>query len=194
MTVIDRVRVVWEGLSGLPGVSTLYFLDATSAMDDVHDFYDAFAGGLPSPLTITVQSAGDTIEDTTGNLAGAWAASTVPDPIECTGLTTYAGGTGLVVRWLTQGIVAGRRVQGRTFMVPLSSNNYDAGSLTPGILAPARAAASAFVAAQSGNLVVWSQPHVPRPGDEKPARAGSHAAVTAAVVPDLAAVLRSRRT
>src|SRR5665811_2634543 len=109
-----------QGWTGAPGVSTFYFVDTATAVDSVRAFFQAMSGDIPSGIDIQVESSGDTLESTTGALTGTW----IADPVEvvhCGGGGTYAAPAGAVVDWLTSTIAAGRRLRGRTFIVPLTA-------------------------------------------------------------------------
>jgi len=184
---MQRVRVHWTGFTGGPGVNTLFYNDAPAdPAPDLFTFFNAIKALIPTSVTITIDNSGDLIDEATGAISGAWSgtsASTV------TGTTSalYAGPTGAVVDLKTSTVVGRRRLQGRMFLVPLTTDCYQAdGTLATSQLGTLRAAATALQGSTSGaDLVVW---HRPTPG-----HAGSKAAVTSAFVPDLAAVLRSRR-
>ena len=100
---------------------------------------------------------------------------------------------------LTAGFVAGRRVRGRWFIVPLIATGYDtAGSLSTAAQTTLDTAATALVTAFAGDMVVWARPFPGRdasPGvPAVPARSGSVHPIIDVTVPDLAVSLRSRRT
>lgn len=197
MGVLNRIRVRLEGFPGAPGVATFYSLDTNTIVTSLQDLWTVLATAMPPDVTIQVDSAGDQIEETTGNIVGSWAHA-AQGAIVGSGGANYAAPVGIAVTWLTDGIVAGQRVKGRTFVVPTSANIFDnQGRVPQGSLNGFQAAAEAFVAAQSASFVIWSRPF---PGaaavPPKPARAlrlGSHSLVTASLVKGTAVVLRSRR-
>jgi hypothetical protein len=151
----------------------------------VHGFLNALVGYIPAGLQITVQATGDIIMDTDGSLAGTWGEAPVA-VVQGSSAGNYTGASGAVVHWLSSGVVRGRRVRGRTFLVPLGPNAYDVGSgLTTAAITAIKNAADGLVTAGGGGFVAWSRP--------AGFSAGSSHAVTGTRVPDLAAVLRSRR-
>jgi hypothetical protein len=78
---------------------------------------------------------------------------------------------------------------GRSFVVPASTEIYQTdGTIASATLTEQRAAASAYVAATGPTVGVWV-----RPKTGTGAHAGQFVPAVAARVPDLAAVLRSRR-
>ena len=202
MTFLQRQRVLWTGFSGAPGVSTFYFIDAAAHQSSLRTFLASLTGYLPDTVTMTIEPVGDQIEDTTGALVGAWGGST-PDPVVGTVSGNYSAASGFLVRWDTLTIVAGSRVDGRTYFVPCASAAYDnGGTLNNTILAPIKASAEDFINSPAGNFKVWSRPRAATPewtGPDgrvhpaKSARSGATAQPTGATVSDRVVVLRSRR-
>lgn len=182
MTIIERIPVLWAGAVGLPGVSVFYGELGASANADIKTFFTAVVAMFPSGLTWTIPNTGDTIEDSTGALSSSWV-NVAGGTVAATNASAYAAGCGAYVNWNTGSVVNGRRLKGRTFMAPLVTAMYDAGTITNANLVVLQAAATALVAA--GSTVVWH-----RPG---PLGAGSSANPSAAVCPDQVTSLRTRR-
>lgn len=197
MTSLFRVRTALTGFSGGPGVSTMYFLDTGTAIPSVRAFWEALAGVLPNSITVQVSNVGDEIESTTGALVGSFQKTAVP-PTLGTNTSAYPAPAGAVVSWRTNTVADRRRLRGRTFIVPMGGNAFEInGTLSAPVLTQIGNAAQALVFEQSLSMVVWHRPRAARPVDgSRPAvtaRLGSHGLVTGSRVPDLAAVLRSRR-
>jgi hypothetical protein len=187
------VTAQWQGITGAPGYSNFTFGDgspdptaAADMVDAVYDFFDEVCNILGATTSIQVDpnvswhnAATGVLEDITG---------VSPSPATLTGRfgTQGPGPTGGVVGWRTTGINRGRVVRGRTFIVPLASGCYEAnGTLTSGTVTQLGEAATALVDHAPSTLGVWSRP-----------RSGSGGAWFPVVtwrVPDMAAVLRSRR-
>jgi hypothetical protein len=189
VAVLSRVNVAWQNWPGAPG-STVFYGNSTSwvqgDVDAIRTFFDAIKQYLPSGLTITVPSSGDNIDDGTGDIVGTWSVATPPIVVSGTGAGAYAGNAGAVVHWLTDDVVNGRRVRGRSFLVPLTSAAYDTGgSLIAGALTILSNAAAALVTATSLRMQVWHRPQPPAAGSSHP--------INGSRVPDLAVSLRSRR-
>lgn len=190
---ISRVTAQWSGFPGAPGYSNFHFQsstttpDVTEARGLVHEFFETLKSRLPSSVRITVSPTIEILDDATGSLV-----SYADDPTELgdiigTSTGSYAGPTGAVINWLTNTVVAGRRLRGRTFIVPLSTVSYEGdGTLTPATLTALNAAATVLSGAgfESGFGIL-----------SRPAGGGSisFGEVVTHRVPDLAAVLRSRR-
>lgn len=185
MTSLSRVRVDWTGFVGGPGVSTFYCTDPAALLPDLRTFFEALKTTISDNVLIEYENAGDIIESTTGVLTGAWSTSVVSNTT-CTNGEPYNAAGGLVVNWLTDVILAGRRLRGKTFVVPIGGGGaFDSnGQIDGGVRATVDAAAAALIAS-AGGLEIWKRP--------KGGTGGGHGAVTAGVTSSKAAVLRSRR-
>jgi len=186
MATLKRYRVNWTGFSGGPGLSTFYGSSAADLLDDIRVFFNAIKGFIPSTTTLSFPNAGDLINDADGAITGLWGEPIAANVVG-TSATVYSAPSGMNVSWITGGIVAGRRVRGRTFVVPYSGYEMD-GSLTNANVTTAAAAAAALVVATAGSLLIWS-----RPQTVPVVRAGSSYAIVASTVSDTPTVLRSRR-
>lgn len=202
MTLMNRVRVPWSGWAGQPGVSTFYLGSTTTDMTAIKTFITAIGAFVPAPISMTIPVVGDQINDTDGKIAGAWTGSNGGNVVATGSNTAYAGSAGIVVDWLSSLIVAGRRVQGRTYFVPAASTAYqNDGTIVEATRTTITTAASALIAAYAGEFKVFSRPFPgkdavvgPPPKPAVPPRVGVAAQVVAARVPDIAAVMRSRRS
>lgn len=198
MPNLARISCAWQNWPGAPGVSQFY-ADPTNLQATVNalkTFWDSFATALPTNLTVQVPSSGDFIDDADGKINGAWSVPSQPAPTTATGAGSYAGNAGMVVHWLTIAVVNGRRIRGRTFIVPLVAGAYDTGgSLTPLIVSASKLAADKLITDTAGALKVWHRPVYAKPKTTPPTivKPGSAATVTSSRIPDLAVSLRSRR-
>lgn len=187
MVNIQRVRVALTGFPGGPGVATFYALDGQALQTPVHDLFGRLLAKFPSTVTFTVEVGGDIIDPLNGDLMGAWVGAPT-SVITGTGTGVYSAPAGVAVNWLTTSVLHGRRLRGRTFMVPLIGNAFATdGSIDATTLASILGSAQQFVVDAATNLVVWHRPNTAL------GRTGGYGAVTAATVNDKAAVLRSRR-
>lgn len=187
MATIMRFRVHWTGFTGSPGVTTLYYNAGTDPAPDVRSFFSACVARFPTSVNWSFDDTGDTIDDVNGFINGTWSGSAAA-PLTGTDASSYSGATGACINWNTASIIGGHRSRGRSFLVPLGGASYDAdGSIGSGTLTTLRGALSAYLATATGAAqVVWR-----RPGS--PGGAG-HAGVIGGSIPDLAVVLRSRRS
>nr|CRY97235.1 hypothetical protein [uncultured prokaryote] len=203
MTLLYRVRARWTGFSGAPGYTVLHFRDfdspggdgggvtaagAAAAVNRARSFFDAIKALLPTQVSINVDPEVDIIEDSTGVLSNSFT-STVTAAVVGTATASYSAATGAVVNWRTEGIRNGRRVRGRSFLVPLASSAFaTTGQLATASVGTLTAAASAL-AAQSGSpdLFVYGRPTSAGATD------GVSYVVSNASVPPMGAILTSRR-
>lgn len=188
MPTLERVLVTWQNWAGAPGVGHHYFVSGTTnKCVSLRAFYNSVAPSVPNNTAIQVQNVGDIIDVQSGLITGGWSESAV-SVVTAAGTGAYAGGSGAVVNWLSATVVAGRRLRGKTFIVPLVVNAFDtSGSLSSTYQSSVQAAADALVSATLGSYVVYHRPTAA--GND-----GASGQIYAARVPDLAAVLRSRRT
>lgn len=196
MATLARIRCPWSGFNGAPAVSTFYCLDPASFRPLLSPFWEAVTSQLPSTVIVGVEQSGDLINDVNGEITGSW---TTGAPIGFPGdlVGSYSAPSGAVINWKTSSVVDGARLRGKTFIVPLGAGTYNTdGSVATGVLDVLRPAATALVDDSDANFVVWHRPRLASKPGVTPVvtqRDGSSAVVTLATVPDLAAVLRSRR-
>lgn len=172
-------------------MSVFYAPEATDACASIKAFFTSCNAHAPSGVTWTVPFAGDTINDANGDISGTW---TSPDggTVSSIGAGAYAAGTGFFVRWLTGGVVAGRRVKGHTFMCPIIAGDYESnGTIASSALSVFGSAAA--VLGGASKLVIWSRESAGTPSHPGH-RDGSSHAVIAGTVPDQVTSLRTRRS
>jgi hypothetical protein len=196
MTVMYHAVVNWSGFSGAPGFTNLYaettdplLAGAEDFTQNIDDMITHWANTLPNGVNVQVSPEVETIDDLDGTLLDVLTvAGSLPAHNGALG-GNYAGASGWCIDWLTAGAVFGRRRMGRSFVVPASTEVFqNDGTIQAATLTEQRAAASAFVAAAGPVFGVWV-----RPKTGTGAHAGQFVPAVAARVPDLAAVLRSRR-
>lgn len=199
MADVSRVVAIWSGFPGEPGYSKFSFLplaDDTArnaAGAQIRTFFDAIKAYLPRDLVITVQPQVDNLDTVTGDLVASATMSTAPAPVVGSGPLggPYAGGSGFVVTWLAGGVFAGRRIRGRTFIVPASDVFSADGTLAPTPISVVQTAGNALCAATGADFAIWNRdwskatPPVPI--------SGLVTSATSCVVRDAASQLRSRR-
>jgi hypothetical protein len=199
MTEMARVTINWTGFLGAPGYTNLYFSEFTTggditqtvvddAVDRTHTWIQAWDDGLPNTVTLTIDPSVEVIEDTTGDLLRFYTAT--PGTPNVGGSTMpYSAASGACINWYTDGVRNGRRVRGRSFMVPIGSNGMENnGTLNGTALGTWRTATDLLIASfENSTLGVWSRPSAPAATD------GIWHKTTSMTIPDKAAVLRSRR-
>jgi hypothetical protein len=198
MVEMARVTVNWTGFNGAPGYTNLYFRDfetngidqaiADGAAAKVDTWLGAWDDFLPPSVAVQVDPTVEVIEATNGALLRF---ITVPaKPLrQGAGTGSYSAASGAVVNWYTDGVRNGRRIRGRSFMVPLAGNALATdGTLSDTALTTWRTATTTLISATgAGDMGVWARPSAPAATD------GSWTAASAFTIPDKAAVLRSRR-
>lgn len=187
MPNIARIRVTLSGLQGLPGVSTFYALDPVTAVPALRTFWAAVALKMPIAIRIQVEATGDLIDESTGKAVGSW--STTGVAVVSGGVSgAYAAPVGYAINWLTGVFIEGRKVRGRSFLVPIIGSSFESDG-TP-VFAHAdgmRAAGDTMIGTVPANFLVYHRETAEGAAD------GTGVAMTSSVVNDKAAVLRSRR-
>lgn len=202
---ILRVKMRWGGMPGAPGMSVFHFthpsgvftdLDAGAAQEAV-DRVDTFAAGvvfwMPYQTTLEVLADVELIDGASGDLEDVF--GTTPDATRTSPQSAgqvYAGPVGAIINWKTATIRNGRRLRGKTFLVPLNGGVFsDNGTPAAGLITSLNTHATALRAVGTDTqLCVYGRPMTPAIGITPEGVAGK---VTSHNVPDFAAVLRSRR-
>lgn len=193
MAQIWRVVVTWTGGKIGTGFTNMFFNTSAStaqlAADAARSFFSgAYTNGatLPSGISLTFPSVVDTIEATNGQLTSN---TPITPPVALNGADSgvYAAVAGACVTWRTGDFVAGHRVRGRTFLVPLGAAGLqNDGTLSSATVSSMLSAATALVSA-APEFVVWRRPSNTAAAD------GSTHIVATGTVSDKAAYLTSRR-
>jgi hypothetical protein len=199
MARIIRLKMNWTGFVGGPGYTNMHFEPVAGgdisqaivndARDILQTWITSWRPNLPTPVSVGIDPNVQEIDENHGNIEAFWT-TTVAAPTAGTTSGSYAGGAGACVNWYTDGVWNGRRVRGRTFLVPMGNSTYDSdGTLTAGALGAWRAATATFIAASNlARLVVWR-----RPSDQPLLINGGAYDVNSYSINDKVAILRSRR-
>lgn len=202
MTAMLRVKLRWTGFQGAPGYSIFHFRDfgapggwepgpteAAACVDRVKTFAQALNGVLPNGLTLTTLGDVEEIEDTNGQLVDIHSVAQPTPMVSNVTAGPYAAPVGAVINWRTGTVRKGRRIRGRTFLVPLIGACFENnGTLIASALTTINAASTTFIAdAVAPDLGVYARPSAPGATD------GQWAPISSFNVPDMGAVLRSRR-
>jgi hypothetical protein len=195
-----RVKSKWTGFNGAPGYTNFYFRDfsagneptqaqADGAVARTSTFWANVKSRFPTNVTVQVQGDVEVVEETTGEMKSVFS---VTPPVAHVGSATssiYSGPVGAVINWRTDGVRNGRRVRGRTFLVPIANENFAVDGTLDNTKQASILSAAVALADSTGtpDLGVWARPTSPGATD------GAWWLVKAATVPDMAAVLRSRR-
>jgi len=186
----------WDGFSGAPGFTNLYFSAAleptptekSDTMAKIRTFFDAFKTYLPNVVTISFPSTFEEFSTTTGELVDSHAVTPGATVTGTGGSAVFSSAVGACITWKTGLVINGRKLRGRTFMVPLQSlPSFDSnGTLGVAAKVAFESAAAGLIAGAGLPLFVW---HRPSPGGSD----GQASAVTSASITDQTAILRSRR-
>jgi hypothetical protein len=202
MAAIYQVVWEWNGSPGLPGFTNLFFdatadspTDALAAATKSRLLFSGVAGSIPSTVTLSLRADVRVLSDSDGSLLNIY---TVVGPANITGgaAAAYASPVGACVDWVTTTVHGTRRMQGRTFLVPLTGSVFDGtGSLTPAFITSLGTAAEAMRTGTGPAFGVWGRPRLADPGHVPPitARAGLWGPAVSSRIPDKAVVLTSRR-
>jgi len=198
MVDIIKTTVSWTGFTGAPGYTNMFWRDFSGgdvdqamvdgAMTKLDAFLDSWQVYIPASVTYLINPQVEILEDTTGALQGFM--NGTPDSSR-TGVASgnYSAATGACINWYTGAVRNGRRLRGRTFMVPLAASAFSTdGTLDNSSLSSMRTAAATLISATgTGDLGVWGRPSGPGATD------GIWNFATSSSISDKAAVLRSRR-
>ena len=200
MGQILRVRARWTGFTGAPGFSNFYFgkddreaditvADAIAATDRVNQFIVDIKAQLPNVVQLQVDADCEVLDEVNSSLVDVFDGAPGGAQNGTAGAGGYAAASGAVITWRTAGIRNGRRVRGRTFIVPLYSSKYGADGSLDGATVTALNTAGTGLSDSGSDLDfgVWARnnnPLVPN---------GIWHPCTSFSVPDMNAVLRSRR-
>ena len=127
----------------------------------IRTWYDAVNNTIPNSITNTFPAEVKVLDESTGTLENAVPVTPL-SPLTGGGSGTYSANTGRLVRWNTGEVAGGRRITGRTFLVPNIGTAFDSsGSVAASTLSTDNTAHAALLAAtQAGDfpqLVVWSK-------------------------------------
>jgi hypothetical protein len=191
-----RVTALWTGFPGAPGFTNLYFggsgdtgIDAFDAANRVRSFFSGMTLCFPVSVNIQVQAQVAVVDAASGAQTGEITANPAPANVVGAGTGPFAAPAGACVTWRSPDFVGGRRVRGRTFLVPLAAAAYESdGTLLPARIAEIRSAATTL--AFGGTQPPFGVWHRPAKGTQA---GGSFHAAPSATVSDRVAMLQSRQ-
>jgi len=191
--MVMEYRVNWTGttITG-PGISVFHgrpspLAPGGAAEQDLANrcraYFAAIANLVPNGIVWDFPAEVAELDTVTGQLVNVTPITKPVDVSSNGGVGVYARPAGARTDWLTGAIVSGRRLRGRTFLVPINSAQFDtAGTLVAGAISTMNAAATTYIGTSASfSPSVWSRTH------------GIQADIIAFNVPDTVAVLRSRR-
>ena len=191
----------WTGFRGAPGVSTFVALNslpnnAQGYAANINKFFTAVAAIFPSSLVIKASPTYRILDEQTGALIQENAYAAALPAVAGTGAPGFAAPAGAVVDWVTSTIGTRRAIRGRTFLVPISAQAWEAdGTMNAATVDLIRNSATQLIVDQNANFVIWRRPRPAQvaPKVPRPAVVGKSGVVVSSKVPDMAAMLRTRR-
>jgi len=196
MPILNRVRVGWTNWPGAPGLSTFYLAAGSTNVAPLLTFFTAIKDLFPAALTFTVPANGDAVDSVTNKIVGGWTGSGGGTVSSGHSNTAYSGTSGALIHWNTNAVLNGRRLAGRTYLVPLAGDQYFTdGSLVGTCITTLTTAGTALITALTPSLIVYGPPRdAGTLNDDDLGKAAVSSPTINCVVPDLAVVMRSRRT
>lgn len=207
-----KVKLEWSGFQGAPGYSIFYFkefqdgtgINYTQAQVDgvataVSGFATTISDCIPAGTSLKVSSDVEVIESSTGALIDFKTAAAQTPRNASQAAAAYSAPSGAVINWRSNLVHRGRRVRGRTFIVPLASICYENnGTLNSTYLTKLQTAANGLLTGTGRPpLGIWARPQRLKDANGKPTGEvlpnGTWGSAVSYNVPDMAAVLRSRR-
>lgn len=196
-----RGKIRWT----IPGAGTAYSVlhfdtnddspptqaDADEVNTKLNAFILAIKPIIPNVVGLTVIPEFEELEENNGSMINVFTTTAIAGTFgSASSSAGWAAAAGAVITWNTSGIRNGRRVRGRTFVVPVSNTAWDVdGTLTSAAMTNLNDGAFALRTAGSQvQLAVYARPTSKTATDGVLHRATSHR------VPDMSAILRSRRS
>lgn len=190
MSLLIRHTAVWAGSPGLPGYSQFYqevtgttSVQAQAGHNAVRGFFAGLSAFIPADISVTVDPVYQLVTVESGEVAGEDSVGSPAPGVAGAFVGGWNRQVGVLVEWLTGRFVNGRRLRGRTYLVPLGDTQQDDGTLPSGTIS-AIESANTFITGLGLDFGVWHRPIAGAGGLIEP--------ITSSVVRDKAAVMRSR--
>lgn len=198
---IMRSKIRWT----IPGAGTAFSVlhfgtddgfnpvqaDADAVVTKVNQFVTTIKANLPNVVQLQVLNEVEEIDSNNGELIQIWTTASVAAQNGTASATAgWAAAAGGVISWSTGIVHRTRRIRGRTFVVPMSTEVWDTdGTIKSVPLGVLNTAATALRAPTAEiQFGVWARPSGPGATD------GRFAPVSGHRVPDMSAILTSRRS
>jgi hypothetical protein len=209
MTQLARVKVVWDGWSGGPGVNVLHFSQGAPAtmwssavigtlLSELVTAYSGAKGSYPTGVGVTVPSHADIIDVASGQIQDVVSVTdNFPRLVSSAPGASLPPATMALIRLRTNHYANGKLLQGRIFNGP-----FDMGSITPDgdptstLRTQLLSGWTNLIQGADSRLCVYHRPPtVPNGGDFPPSTptGGFYGDVTSMNVWDKFSTLRSRR-
>ncbi len=151
-------RWVAPGTPG--GISVMYFEDSadiTNVRAKLAVLWAAIDNQLATGVTWTIDTTGRTLNAATGTLTGFWNDATALSGVGALSGSAVGNSSQILLRWRTDDIVAGRLVQGRTYVPGMGAGLLSNGEIAGASRAAMAAAAETFTTGVNGPYV-WHRP------------------------------------
>lgn len=169
MPTLYEVLTEWTGPGHSPKVTVMHFLDAANLEDcraAVGALWESIDPSISDDYSWEVATEGKVINDASGQITDFWSSSTLLTGTGAASGTPLPDAAQALLRWRTATVVAGRRVQGRTYIPGLTAGSLS--TTNPGNLIQTTqvqiAAAGEDLIADNVGFVIWSRPGTNRPG------------------------------
>lgn len=198
MTEIARLTINWTGFLGGPGYTNLHFRDFSEgtvsqavidgSISKTDAWLSAWTGLIPAGVSFVINKTVEILNAENGQLE-RYAAGTPVATRVGTSAGKYAAGSGACINWYSNVVKNGRRIRGRTFMVPLGDYALSTNGTIddPRLVGMQDATTLLMNATSQGRLGIWSRPSAPGATD------GIWAEAQTFRINDKLAQLRSRR-
>lgn len=198
---ILRGKIRWT----IPGAGTAYSVlhfgtddgfnpeqaDVDAVATKMNQFITTIKAVLPNVVQLQVVNELEEIDSNNGQMIALWTTPTLAAQAgTASAAAGWAAAAGGVISWSTGIVHRARRIRGRTFVVPMSNEVWDIdGTIKAVPMGTLNTAATALRdAAGIVRLGVYARPSAPGATD------GRFAPVSGHRVPDMSAILRSRRS
>jgi hypothetical protein len=159
MSQIDRVRTIFTGMQGMPGVTTMYFdpaegLNPQDLVDRVAEFWTSLLNSLADGLLIDVEPIVDSVNSATGQVTSSTGV-TAPDTVVCNDSTDpLPPATQCLVQLRTGVYFTGRELRGRYFVPGICEDASDTGVPSSALISLVGGAAQSL--ADDADQIVYS--------------------------------------
>ncbi len=197
---LHRLRAIYTGATGLPGVSTFYCAnnavpsEMVTARNALGAFYDSLKAFRPGSITITLESSGDDIDGLTGEIVGGWT-ETNSRVTTGTDVGPFSAGVGAFIRARTSVVRAGRRTRGGFFDCPLAGSAFSLdGTLSGPCVSEFNTSLNTLHNAQGVAWYISAAHRSAKTTPPSPEVPYHQAPIDSWTIVDRASMLRSRRT
>jgi hypothetical protein len=172
-----RVKINWTGFVGSPGYTNFNFElinpgawtqpDVDAAVTKVQTWLTVIRLLQPAVVISGIDPAVSEHDEQSGDIVNFWNATPGAAAAGSNPGAAFTSGTGFCINWQTGGVRNGRRVRGRTFVVPISGSLYESNG--------------SFINAE---VASWRASAITLAGDTNGVRLGIFAHTPKALIPD----------